>query len=184
MEGRRLALRIVGVACTTHGFAFAVTEGPNRLLDWGTRKTVSRTNVLAHLDAIVERARPLFVVCEMARNQKRSDRARIFNDALISVCTDRDIMIICVERTCCEATGRQEPTNSDIAEAVIALFPIIADKLPRQRKLWEGADDRIGIFLAAAAASAGWNHFRSSRLPKPEEPYVCQHSELSVKMSG
>lgn len=165
MGACRVAIRILGVAATAHGFAFANTEGTDRLLDWGSRSRSSYESVYAELDAIITRGRPLFVACEVARNWERSERAHSFNEALIFVCARHDIMILAVERRSLDYQGRgQRPaTNHDIAQGAAARFPLIADKLPRRRKLWEGSDDRIGILLAAAAAGAGWNHFRPTR---------------------
>ena len=159
MERRCLAIRILGVASTSRGFAFATTEGPLRLIDWGNRRG-SHTKQVQALNATVEKSRPLFVACEIERNQRKSLRSRNFNRALKRVCAKHRIMILCVERKRDTAQRQGEPTNYDIAQAAAARFPSIADCLPKERRVWEGGDDRIGIFLAAAAAVGGWNHFR------------------------
>ncbi|MDO8473127.1 MAG: hypothetical protein Q7T05_04840, partial [Dehalococcoidia bacterium] len=83
---------------TPHGLAFAVTEGADRLIDWGCHRAADRTQQLAVLDALFQRARPLFVVAEMSRNETKSARGREFNDALQSICADYGVMILCVER--------------------------------------------------------------------------------------
>lgn len=160
MGEHRLAIRILGVAATTHGFAFAVTESPDRLIDWGSRKTPSIARLAGGLALLIARARPLFIACEFARNRSRSRRAREFNIVLEAVCAKHGIMILCVERASVKEYGKPAPTNHDLAQAAAARFQLIATKLPRRRRLWDGVDDRIGIFLAAASAVAGWNHFR------------------------
>lgn len=98
MEERRLAVRILGVASTTHGFAFCVTEGPVRLLDWGRTNVLLEREVRAKLRQLVTSSRPLFVACEIGRKSKNGIRARVLNHALKAVCKERGIMILCVGR--------------------------------------------------------------------------------------
>jgi hypothetical protein len=163
MEGqRRLAIRILGVASTTHGFAFCVTEGSARLLDWGRTEARLEPEVRAALTRLVDSSRPLFVACEVRRAHRKSIRARTLNRALRAVCKEYGIMILCVERRVVEDPARasRPVTNYEIADAAAASFPLLANKLPKRRRIWEGSDDRIGILLAAAAAATGWRHFR------------------------
>jgi hypothetical protein len=163
MGERRLAIRILGLAVTTRGFAYAVTEGPDRLIDWGNRRPSSIAKTAALLAESIIRVRPLFVACEVARNRARSRRARVFNIILQRVCARHGIMILCVQRAATGQNGLPAPTNLDIARLAAARFPALADSLPKERQLWEGPDDRLGVFLAGAATLAGWNHFQSPR---------------------
>src|SRR5262245_37165989 len=126
MKRSILSIRILGLACTTHGFAFATTEGPDRLLDWGRRQP-SRADIARVLDAILYRSLPLFVACELEHNKRRSDRGRAFNRALKRVCARHSVMILCVER---RSSNHIRPTDQDIAKAAAARFPVIAHKLP------------------------------------------------------
>lgn len=166
MGAPRLAIRIVGFALNPHGIAFAVVEDADRLLDCGSRKPASRS-VTGAIEEVLERYRPLFVACEMGRTSHRSARARQFEDTLLSVCAERGLMILCVERTRLVAEGRRYPTNYEISLAAAERFPKIGRRLPTKRRLWEGANDSIGVFLAAAAAAAGWDHFRRNRTSSP-----------------
>ena len=136
MGERSVAIRILGFASTTRGFAFALTEGSECLVDWGSRQTSSRSQLVAALDTIIKRGRPLFVAAEIARTADRSDRGRLFVDTLKSVCAVHDLMILCVERSCVDAEGRTiVVTNHDLAKAVAERFDAIAGKLPRRRRL-------------------------------------------------
>jgi hypothetical protein len=154
----RLPVRILGVASTTHGFAFVTTDGPDHILDWGKHNFAELEDAMDALNVVVARSQPLFVACEIARNKKRSERGRTFNAALTAVCDESEIMILCVERT--RAAGRmREATDRDLAEVTASHFPSLAHMLTRPRRIWDGVDDRIGILLAAASASAGWRHF-------------------------
>ncbi len=169
MVEHRLAVRITGFASTVRGFSFAVTEGPDRLVHWGGYKISSDEKLEESLDRVVTRARPLFVTCEIARTSRKSGRGRRFADALIAVCATHGIMILCVERRRVRYTRRTtDATNHDVAMSVLPRFRVLATRLPRRRKAWECVDERVGLFLAVAAAVAGWNHFRP---PTNEQEY-------------
>ena len=165
MGGHRIASRILGVVPTSHGYAYALTEGPERLLDWARSDFKKHQSPRGRLDRLLARTRPLFVTSEIDRNERRSDRGRQFNAILKAVCAKYGVMILCVERELVYTArhGRRPVTNHELAEAAAARFPLIANKLPRRRRLWDGYDDRIGILLAAAAAMAGWKYFQTGR---------------------
>ncbi len=160
MGASRLGIRIAGVVSMPHGLAFAVTDGSDRLIDWGCQRASGRTQHLAVLDALFQRSRLLFVAAEISRNDERSARGREFNDALKSICTDHGVMILNVELVPEPSQVQVEPTNYEIACAAVERFGAIAGTLPKRRKRWEGVDDRIGIFVAAGLAAAGWQHFQ------------------------
>jgi hypothetical protein len=162
MERRRLAVRILGIAPTSHGYAFAVAEGPEQLADWARCDLLPRSRLEQRLTRLIDRTRPLFVAAEVARNQKQSTKSRAFNKALKAVCAREGVMILCVQRHKVYAPdrGARPVTNHEIASAAAERFPEIANKLPTRRRLWHGRDDGIGILLAAALAAAGWKHFR------------------------
>jgi hypothetical protein len=154
----RLPVRILGVASTTHGFAFVTTESPDRAIDWGKHNFVKVEDAREALNAVVLRAEPLFVACEVSRSEERSMRGRTFVAALKAVCEEYGVMILCIERV--KATkSAAEASDQEIAEAMAGHLPVLAHMLPPPRKLWDGVDDRIGVLLAAASASAGWRHF-------------------------
>ena len=161
MQGHRLAIRILGVSPTSHGFAFVVSERPDQLLDWARHRTGERRTLRIRLDHVVSESRPLFVACEIERN-RCSRRGREFNGALRGVCARYGIMILCVERRLVWTAGRGDrpATDYQIARVAADRFPEIADKLPKPRRAWNGSDDRIGVLLAAELARAGWSHFR------------------------
>lgn len=78
-------------------------------------------------------------------------------------------MILCVERTKANRE-RKEPTNHELAQMAAERFHVLSGKLPKPRRLLDGSNDGVGVFLATAAAIAGWNHFR--RRPGPERQHV------------
>ena len=161
MGGPRVAIRIAGFARTTHGFAFVVTEnGPDRSIDWGGRRASSHGEFLRCMDTMLVRARPLFVACEVSRRKATSNRPEVFRKALKAACKKHGIMILDVRRPKMGSEGRPQ-TDYEVAKATVGRFTTLAGRLPKRRDIWEGPDDRIGVFLAAAAAVEGWNRFRT-----------------------
>lgn len=164
MEGGSVAIRIIGIAATARGFAFAVVEGADRLIDYGGHKNSSQGQLIHQLDAVIKRSRPLFVACEVARHAEKSDRGRRFIEALKAACVPYGIMVLCVERREVGGGGRAASvTDHELCQAVAARFPLLANAIPSPRRHWDAPSQRVGIFLAAAAAAAGWDHFRSTR---------------------
>lgn len=167
MGGRGVGggVRILGLASTTRGFAFAVTEAPDRLADWGLRSTpVSKTATRQRVEVVLRRARPLFVAFEPEAGRRKRHRGRLFGEVVTSVCSAYGIMMLAVEsqetRALADVT---HPTKWDVADVMAERFPELAPKLPARRKPWQGEDDRIGLFVALATASAAWERFRARR---------------------
>jgi hypothetical protein len=70
--------RLIAIDPTSEGFAFAVLEGPDRLIDWGTTKVskLKRSEYLKRVDALFERYQPKGLVLESPRGKdsRRSPR--------------------------------------------------------------------------------------------------------------
>jgi len=161
MERRCVAIRILGLAPTSHGFAYVLTEGPDRLVDWARHRMTARRILRSRVDQLITKSRPLFVAAEVERNE-RSRRGRELNAAVKRACAQHGIMILCIGRQVAHEPGRRPRpvTHHEIGQAAAEHFPILASKLPRKRRSWDGSDDRLGILLAAAFTVAGWNHFK------------------------
>jgi hypothetical protein len=167
MRGRRLAIRILGVAATVKGFACALTEGPGCLVDVSTARERQEKRVLARLESAIAQGRPLFVAYG-ATKSRRGTREAALDEAVTAVCEKTNVMVLRITATqLCELTGKKIAATVDIAEEVARRFPEVAHRLPSKRALWESEDDRFGIFKAAAAALAAWQMFR---VPGPAEP--------------
>lgn len=162
MGGERITVRVLGIASTTRGLAFAVTEGPRRLVDTGLRRIPARrTAALKAIDLVLQKARPLFVAFERETSQKKRNRGRMFSKAVADACETGGIMLLSIGRAETNALSEiANPTKWDVAEALVKHFPEIAGRLPRRRRAWQSEDERIGIFLALAAAVAAWENFR------------------------
>ena len=165
MGGRRLVVRIVGVVSTTHGFAYAVTEGPRHLVASGQRAaSPSLSDAVRRFGNVISKARPLFVAFDRDSGQRKGRRGRQFVRAVSAVCEAHGVMLIAIGRTEIRRLSKQgRPSKWDIGDIVATWFPEIASKLPPRRKPWESENDRIGIFMAIAAAVAAWEGFRGPK---------------------
>lgn len=165
MGGHRLAVRILGIAATIRGVAYAISEGPGCLVDVSTlRPKAERGDIAKVLTGILAKSRPLFVAFE-ATKAKRGSRASILDDALTAVCKKDGVMILRITRRQLGGLTRLTAASAlDIASEVALRFPELVHQLPRQRQPWEAADNRMGMFQAVAVALAAWELFQTPRI--------------------
>jgi hypothetical protein len=160
MGRKGIAVRILGIASTSRGFAFAVTEGPRRLVASGLRMAPpAGPEMVRKLAALVRNSRPLFVACEKPGRVKR-ERGRAFLAAALELCEELGVLVLETTRSHvgCLVETTDTPSKREIAEAVIEIFPELKTTLPAKREAWMGEDDRIEIFLAVAAAIRAWHN--------------------------
>lgn len=147
------------MASTAKGFAYAVTEGPRRLVSWGLLRTSSR-KVPVHLERVFKRMRPLFVAFDDADVERKRIRGRLFAHFLRKSCSESGVLILPTLGRQAVDAGRLRPlTRCEIASALADQFRELAHKLPEKRKPWQSEDDRMGIFMALAASVACWRNF-------------------------
>lgn len=157
--GRRVVVRIIGIASTTKGFAYAVTEGPRRLVGWGLLRMSSR-QVPGALTDLFSRMRPLFVSFDMAAAEKKRVRGKLFRHFLTKACESRNVMLLSSQcRHAVDAGRTRVLTKWEIATALATQFRELAHKLPDKRREWQSEDDRMGIFMALATGVAAWRNF-------------------------
>jgi hypothetical protein len=168
MRGRKLAIRVLGVASTIRGFAFALTEGPGCLVKVGNHATPAKGPKLeATIDSVLAQSRPMFVAVEHMSGRKQ-ERFRQFAAALGGCCEARQIKVLTVGREQFEElAGTPDVNKWRVAQTMAQQFPEVAHKLPAPRTPWKSEDDRFGIFTALAAAMWTW---RSFRRPAPDSP--------------
>jgi hypothetical protein len=156
-----VVVRIVGFASTHRGFGFAVTEGPRRLVKWNLHQTsTSRVQMTEKVGGILRRYRPLFVAFEESHSRD-GRRNQSFIRAVEIACQTHGIMTLPIKgkhlRSICASP---RPTKWHLASTVAGMFPEIRGQLPPRRKRWTREDDRIGLFVALAAAVSAWEGFR------------------------
>jgi len=160
MGGPRIAVRILGVTSTTRGCAFATIENHNRLVDWAVSSIPpSEEAAFETISKVLRKMRPLFIALDRLAGAKKRTRGKAFDKALERASADRRIMILSVDRRKAASGRHSQPNRWDIAEEMAKRFPEIAHKLPSRRKPWQSDDDRIGLFLALAAATVAWEQF-------------------------
>lgn len=154
-------MRILGVASTTKGFAYAVTEGPRRLVLWGMERGRG-AKVSTSLTRLLQRSRPLFVAFDKLASDKKRSRGRLFSVFLDRACISPRVMILSVQAKKAVALQRlRSLTKWEIAKAMATDFRELSHVLPEKRKVWKSEDDRIGVFMALATAVAAWKGFRT-----------------------
>lgn len=158
--GRRVVVRIIGLASTTKGFAYAVTENSKRLVSWGLLRLSSRRVPMA-LEKLFRKSRPLFVAFDATASDKKRVRGKFFKVIVEKSCDLHGLMILSSQARHAIDLGRQgvSATKWRIASELSKIFRELEHKLPNRRQEWTSEDDRMGIFMALATAVAAWRNF-------------------------
>ncbi len=148
-------MRVLAIELTPRGFAFAILEGSERLVDWGGRRVSGDTSIfLTKLEALVGRYRPDALVVEEPAGSGRDRRGREWLAWAEEYAADHSLRRYAVTRLTLQshftASGQ---TKHAIAQAVARLFPEIAGRLPAPRRPWQSEPPGLGIFIATAR---GW----------------------------
>lgn len=148
--------RVVAIDPTTRGFAFAVLEGSDDLVDWGLVEVLVRTDafVLARVEHILDRFLPDVLAVEDGRGTRRRARAQRLIRGIEAIAARRKLPIVRVSRAQVRALLAPATTKQEIAEALAARFPELSARLPRKRKAWMPEDERMSIFDALSFAVA------------------------------
>lgn len=150
---------VIAIYPNTRGIAFVVFEGPNSLIDWGTRGARHSRNPMRILEAVTslfESYWPAILVIQDGSvfESRRSERLRTLNDAVAELAETRGVPI----RSHSRAEVRDEfahigaHTKAAIADAISTRIPALGYHLPPPRKPWMSEHARMGVFDAAALA--------------------------------
>jgi hypothetical protein len=148
-------LRALSVEPTTTGFAYALLEGSERLVDWGLAELrhQSRAALESRLSKLLRRAAPDVVIIEDVLASRKGTRSREKAHLLLQHAARFGVEGVVVSRLRVRRMFAACGTSSwDVAVAVSRWFPELEPWLPRKRRPWESADRRIGIFAAAGVA--------------------------------
>ncbi len=156
--------RIFAIDPSTRGFGFVVLEGRTRLVDWGLIRVGKDKNraSLKRIEDLIAQYEPGLVVVEdtAVRECRRRTRARHLIQDIADFASFWEIPVLHVPwNTVRQVVGGQaKATKSEVAAAVVARFPEIADREPPKRKAWMKEDDRMALMDAAALALAASGH--------------------------
>jgi hypothetical protein len=154
-----LTARVLAIDPTTKGFAYAVFEGPDLLLDWGsTQVRLERKNALClkRVEELLRRYAPDVVVLEAydGKGSHRRRRVRSLIRSIRGLATRKGFRSRAFSRPEIRRTfgalGRA--TKHPIASEIARRFPELAPRLPQARKFYESEDERMSIFDAASLA--------------------------------
>jgi hypothetical protein len=140
---------------TSEGFAFAVLQGSETLLDWACSEVSKKKPQVwrGRVDKLLARYAPDLLVLPDVEDSRRGKWAKRFTLDVESFATERGITVRRVSRR--EVQERfvdSGTTKYEIAVAVVRLFPELASRLPRERKPWMSEDKRMSIFDAVSFA--------------------------------
>ena len=159
--------RVLAIDPTTNGFAYAVFEGSDFLLDWGlTQVRPEEKNALCmkRIDALIARYLPDVLVLEDCdgKGSRRNRRVRSLIRGIQRLAAKRSVRTRAFSRgqvrEVFASLGR--PTKRLIASEIARRLPEFAPRLPRFRSesrprglgIYEREAERMSIFDAASLA--------------------------------
>jgi hypothetical protein len=152
--------RTLAIDPTYRGFAFAVLEGSERLVDWALPQVRARgegratvRSFAAKVESLLDLYQPHLVVLESPKATRRQKKARQRIELVAERVEARSVPVMFVTRDDVRATFHASgSTKYEIAVALARLFPELESRLPRKRKLWTAEDERMSIFDAVSFA--------------------------------
>lgn len=143
--------RLLAIDPSKRGFAFAVFEGRDHLLDWN----ISYLNILLpaevrdHFDSIIRRNQPIALVLEDVERDEKTNAAKLL--VMIKAEAKRHgLPLIVVTRKAIRKLFNGARNKHKIAEALAQLYPELAPRLPPPRRAWMNQDERMDIFDAVS----------------------------------
>jgi len=161
----RGGVRVLSIELTRRGFAFAVLESSENLIEWGGRRVSGDVSVfLAKVKRLVALYRPDVLVVEEPAGSRRSAPGQERLAWGEQYAADHGIAHRSVgQRDLAKGfpgtNGRRHP----VAVQVSRLFPELARRLPPPRRPWQSEALVMGIFLAVARGHAALRD-----IPRPE----------------
>lgn len=158
--------RVLAIDPISRGFGFAVLEGPDRLIDWGVVHVAAKKNrgCVRRIGQLLDQYSPDILVTEdvATPGSRRGSRVRNLVEAIQTLVKDNRVAFRRIShrqvRRAFSKSGAA--TKHQIATIIADRFPELRSRLPRPRKCYESADDRMAIFDAVAL---GLTSLRSRR---------------------
>jgi hypothetical protein len=164
---KETARRVLAIDPFSRGVGFAVLEGPDRLIDWGTRSTGQADNARAArvIAKLIDRFRPDVLALEDwdSAGSRRCDRVQKLLDR-IAATEGRRVLVRVINRREIRAIGPLPLTSTKQGRAsfLAERFPELQAFLPPVRKPWMPEDDRMAIFDAASFAAACFRRIKET----------------------
>lgn len=145
--------RLISIIPTRKGFAFAVLEGPRRLLDWGTARVWAENDkeFLARVEGIVQRYRASQLILQEVPDRRKSVVAMRRVKKLAAYAAKNGLGPLTASKAEIRKTfSTAGSTKREIAIGIAELHPELEPFLPPVRKPWHSEHDRSPIFDAVA----------------------------------
>ena len=157
---------VLAVHPTSHGFGWALFEGPLAPVVSGiaSAKVNRSAQSMARFKQLLDQYQPAALILEKfgKRNSKRSERIRLLAKTMRGFANNRDMDTLVYSRAEVSAavTATTKASRHTVALAVAEQLPVLQHRLPKARKLWTSEDDRQCLFDAVAL---GITHYRITR---------------------
>lgn len=153
----------LGLHAHSRGFGWVVFEGPFAPYDWGMVSARRDKNLVCmrRIERLLRRFQPEAIVLEAFERDAsgRGDRVARLCRAIAALAADLGVQVAIYTRdhvrTCFSVIGAI--TRQEIAEAVARHVEAFRHRLPKPRRAWNGEDERMALFSAAALVLT---HFR------------------------
>jgi hypothetical protein len=141
---------------TSRGFGFVLFHGETSLIDWGIKgiRWKNKNFLALHvMKALITQHQPDVLVLEDAgvKRSRRHMRIRELHRLVGDHAQAQKIKVRRFPRTAVHAHFGVH-TKYAVAQAVAELLPVLAPRLPPERKPWMSEDARQSLFDAAALA--------------------------------
>jgi hypothetical protein len=168
MDQNLLDRRILAIALRSRRFAFAVFEGPDRLLDWGMvfyplNSGAQRAAASKRIASLFTQFVPSEVVVGKARllNTRKDSGVRPILRSLRREASSRLIPVCFMKKPELEEVFCRFHIKSkhEISSMLAQVFPELIWELPPKRKIWESERPRMAMFDAIALGFAYWQQY-------------------------
>lgn len=146
----------MAIAPVSRGFGYAVFEGAEQLIDWGTKQVAHDKNPqsLLRVAVLLQLYRPSVLVLEDydGPGSRRAPRIRALIDTIRALAKGKRIRVVSYSRGQIRSAFPDEhrPTKEWIARTLATGFPELQPWLPKPKKLWQSEDARMAIFDAVS----------------------------------
>lgn len=133
-------------------FGYAVLEGPERLVEWGSRGITSDVSgFLPKLEREVLHYRPDVVVIEDASLSRKGARVQGHLAWVEQWATDHELEWASIPSADLKSYSEHLGGTKQARAAMLArLFPELKRLVPPPRKVWEAESKRLTVFVALA----------------------------------